>query len=125
MVATYGSSLTTTKLDELIDGGLRRRASQVVRTTAFDVLGIEQSLAAVRTGYLKSSLQPGGPENIMEFSDNGLTAILGTAVPYGPFVNYGTRYMRAQPFVEPAIERIRPVWEQRVAGIFGDKVLGL
>ena len=31
----------------------------------------------------------------------------GTAVPYAPYVNYGTRFMSAQPFLSSSIEIVR------------------
>ena len=35
---------------------------------------------------------------------NGVEAEVGTNVEYAPFVEYGTRFMDAQPFVQPALE---------------------
>lgn len=50
----------------------------------------------VRTGVLKDSI-------IRERISNGVHSVTVNAF-YGIYVNYGTRYMRAQPFWEPAIE---------------------
>lgn len=111
MAVTWTTSLDTKGLDGMIAGSLKREASAVVRKTGLDILGLAQSLAPVRTGYLKSSLSPGGPENVAEVQDGGLTMIVGTAVEYGPYVNYGTRFQTAQPFLEPAVEHARPAFE--------------
>ena len=32
---------------------------------------------------------------------------VGTNVLYAPYVEFGTRYMRAQPFMRPAVEKLR------------------
>lgn len=37
----------------------------------------------------------------------GLSARVGTNVYYGPFVELGTRYMRAQPYLRPALSEAR------------------
>ena len=50
----------------------------------------------IRTGVLKDSI-------IRERISNGVHSVTVNAF-YGIYVNYGTRYMRAQPFWEPAIE---------------------
>lgn len=36
------------------------------------------------------------------FEDNGLTGEAGARTEYAPYVNYGTRFMSAQPFVTDA-----------------------
>ncbi len=47
-------------------------------------------------------LLPEGPEVSDPF-----TGYAACAASYGPFVNYGTRFMAAQPFWEPAIDEGR------------------
>lgn len=90
-----------------LQGEIRKNASRIVRKTAFDVLAFMASICAVDTGNLKNSLAPGGPHNIFEILPGGLVAIIGTAVEYAGFVNYGTVHMAAQPFLEPAVEAHR------------------
>lgn len=36
--------------------------------------------------------------------DSGLTAEAGPTTEYSPYLEYGTRFMEAQPFVQPAYE---------------------
>lgn len=55
--------------------------------------------APVRTGYLKSSV------NRTLVGPRAHRVTVGAH--YGIYVNYGTRYMRAQPFWEPAIRQAR------------------
>lgn len=40
----------------------------------------------------------------LEIKDSGLTADVGPETEYSPYVEYGTRFMNAQPFVRPAYE---------------------
>lgn len=40
----------------------------------------------------------------LEIKDGGLTAESGPETEYSPYVEYGTRFMDAQPFVRPAYE---------------------
>lgn len=38
----------------------------------------------------------------LELRDGGLTAAVGPSTEYSPYLEYGTRFMDAQPFVKPA-----------------------
>lgn len=40
----------------------------------------------------------------LEIQDSGFTAEVGPTTEYSPYLEYGTRYMEAQPFVRPAYE---------------------
>lgn len=40
----------------------------------------------------------------IELTDGGLTAEVAPKTEYSPYVEYGTRFMSAQPFVRPAFE---------------------
>lgn len=40
----------------------------------------------------------------LEIKDDGLTAESGAETEYAPYLEYGTRFMEAQPFVRPALE---------------------
>lgn len=40
----------------------------------------------------------------LEIKDDGLTAESGPETEYSPYLEYGTRFMDAQPFVRPALE---------------------
>ena len=40
----------------------------------------------------------------LEIKDGGLTAESSPETEYAPYVEYGTRFMEAQPFVRPALE---------------------
>lgn len=40
----------------------------------------------------------------LEIKDGGLTAEVAPETEYAPYLEYGTRFMEAQPFVRPALE---------------------
>ena len=40
----------------------------------------------------------------LEIKDGGLTAESGATTDYAEYLEYGTRFMNAQPFVKPALE---------------------
>ena len=40
----------------------------------------------------------------LEIKDSGFTAEVGPETEYSPYLEYGTRFMDAQPFVKPAHE---------------------
>lgn len=40
----------------------------------------------------------------LEIIDNGFTASVGPETEYSPYLEYGTRFMDAQPFVKPALD---------------------
>lgn len=40
----------------------------------------------------------------LEISDGGFTANVGPETEYSPYLEYGTRFMDAQPFVKPSLE---------------------
>ena len=49
------------------------------------------------TGVTKRSIH-------LEIRDGGMTAEVGPETEYSPYLEYGTRFMQAQPFVGPALE---------------------
>ena len=51
------------------------------------------------TGQTKRSIPVGAG-----FRDDGMTAYAGPTTDYAPYLEYGTRFMSAQPFVKPAWE---------------------
>ena len=53
-----------------------------------------------QTGQTKRSVT-------LEIKDGGFTAESGPTTEYAPYLEYGTRFMEAQPFVKPAYEKQR------------------
>lgn len=57
--------------------------------------------APVDTGTLRRSIR-------MDIADKGLTAVVYPTAHYAEYVEYGTRYMNAQPFMRPTLQKIEP-----------------
>jgi HK97 gp10 family phage protein len=84
---------------ELI-GKLKKNANlkdvkDVVRLNTSELQKGTQRNAAVDTGHLKRSIK-------QEILDNGFTGKVISPVEYAGYVEWGTRYMAAQPHVGPA-----------------------
>ncbi|GBD17574.1 hypothetical protein HRbin27_00056 [bacterium HR27] len=79
---------------------LRPRAGQLVRKAAADITASAKNRAPVDTGNLRNSItwQRAGE----------LTAIVNVGAEYGIYVEYGTRKMRAQPYLGPAVDEVLP-----------------
>ena len=43
-----------------------------------------------------------------ETRDGGLTVAVGASMNYNPYTEYGTRYMSAEPILDPSLEKVRP-----------------
>ncbi|MBX6770881.1 MAG: HK97 gp10 family phage protein [Chloroflexi bacterium] len=107
MASTVVAQIVFDRLPEL-RGQVRQRASQAVRKAAFDIEARAKQIVPVRTGNLKNSIQ-----TTME---SDLTATVGTAVEYAPYVELGhhTRgggYVPPRPYLGPAAEAVRPSFE--------------
>lgn len=51
------------------------------------------------TGQLRNSI-------MSTLEPDGLAGIVGTHTVYAPYVEYGTRFMRAQPYMKPAFKKV-------------------
>lgn len=76
--------------DGVVAKGLAKKAVQVERTA--------KRLCPVDTGRLRSSITWS-----LEQDGRGLYALVGTNVVYAAYVEFGTRFMAAQPFLRPAL----------------------
>lgn len=74
-------------------------SASLVQQTAEAILEDAQAMCPVRTGNLRDSLN-------IQYSGSGTqtTAAIGTDVEYAPYVEFGTRYMDAEPFLYPALQ---------------------
>lgn len=64
---------------------------------------IAKRMCPVDTGRLRSSIA-----EELRTDGRDLSEIVGTDVEYAPYVELGTRRMRAQPFLRPAAEQAKP-----------------
>ncbi len=100
------------KFDKLpqLQGALRERAAQAVMKAAYDIEGQAKAIVPVDTGNLKNSIQT--------TQEGELAAAVGPrAVEYAIYVEYGTVKMRAQPYMRPAAEKVRPAFIQAMEQI--------
>lgn len=44
----------------------------------------------------------------LKITNGGMTAEVATGTSYSPYVEYGTRYMSAEPIVQPSLDVIAP-----------------
>lgn len=58
-----------------------------------------------QTGTTKRSIE-------LSFEDGGMTATVAPTTEYAPYVEYGTRFMEAQPFVRPALKEQEIIFKQ-------------
>ena len=70
---------------------------QVVRQNGGQLQRNMMRKSPVDTGNMRRSVH-------MAIEDSGLTVVVGPTAEYAPYVEYGTRFMSAQPFVRPALE---------------------
>jgi len=55
-----------------------------------------------------------------ELTDNGFTSETEPHTEYAAYVEYGTRYMNAQPYMRPAFEEVSPQFMSDIKKIVGD-----
>lgn len=67
----------------------------VVHTNGIEMNRTASRLAPVDTGFLRRSI-------VFAIADGGLTATSKAGAEYAPYLEYGTRFMSAQPFMRPA-----------------------
>ena len=75
---------------------------QVVRQNGSELQTKMQQNADFTKGYATGTTK----RSIgLEIKDSGFTAEVAPTTEYSPYLEYGTRFMSAQPFVKPAYEQ--------------------
>ena len=82
---------------------MQRQVHSQLASWAADVKALAKQLVPVRTGHLRSSIYA----TIKEW-----VADIGAEATYAYFVELGTRHMKAQPYLYPAIQEYLPRLEQ-------------
>jgi HK97 gp10 family phage protein len=90
-----------------VDAEGRRTVQREVFRSLLNVQRRAKERCPVDTGRLRNSIA-------IEPADEGLSGTVGTNVEYAPYVEFGTRYMPAQPFLLPAIEEEQPEFVRRL-----------
>jgi len=88
---------------ERFDSGLQKWVHRQLASWAADVKALAKQLVPVRTGHLRSSIYAKIQDWVAE---------IGAEATYALFVEFGTRYMQAQPYLYPAIQEHLPRLEQ-------------
>jgi HK97 gp10 family phage protein len=81
---------------------MQRHVHRQLASWAADVKALARQIAPVRSGNLRSSIYAKIQEWVAE---------VGAEAAYALFVELGTRYMRARPYLHPAIQRYLPQLE--------------
>lgn len=84
---------------ERFDSGMQRHVHSQLASWAADVKALARQLVPVRTGHLRSTIYAKIREWVAE---------IGSEATYSLFVEFGTRYMRARPYLYPAIREYLP-----------------
>lgn len=88
---------------ERFDSAMQRHVHRQLVSWAADVKALAKQLVPVRSGHLRSSIYAKIREWVAE---------VGAEATYALFVEFGTRYIRARPYLYPAIKDHLPRLEQ-------------
>ncbi len=84
------------------DSGIQREVHSFLASWAADVKAEAMRQVPVRTGYLRSTIYAKIQEWVAE---------IGADASYAFFVELGTKYMQAHPYLYPAIQEYLPQLE--------------
>jgi len=85
------------------DSGMPQYVQRQLTTWAEDVKALATQLVPVKTGHLRSSIYA----KIQQWA-----AEIGAEATYALFVELGTRFMQARPYLFPAVQEHLPRLEQ-------------
>lgn len=85
-------------------------SGHAARTWSANVKNLAKMKAPVRTGYLRDSITSErlGPKHWK----------VKVGAHYGIYVEYGTRYMAAQPYFRPAVREANRMFRQQMRKVF-------
>ena len=86
-----------------VEGELKSAIKQALISIGFTAETHAKKYCPVDTGRLRNSIS---------HTDDGEAAYIGTNVEYGPFIEFGTSKMRAQPYLEPAVTRHKDEYKE-------------
>ena len=95
---------------KLIENVKMEEVKKVVRDNGLTLQGNVVKNAGEATfnkGYFTGNLKQDVADSGFKLSDDGLTAKVGTSTEYGAHLEYGTRYMEAEPFLKDPFEQTK------------------
>lgn len=88
-------------MDAAAEREIERAATALLVRVADAIARDAQTIAPVDTGRLRASIEASLPE--------GKTVRVHARANYAGYVELGTRHMAAQPYLSPALFRVRPL----------------
>jgi len=88
-----------------LDSSLQNEVYRFLASWAADVKALARKLVPVKTGHLQSTIYA----IVKDWMAN-----IGADATYALFIEQGTKYMRAQPYLYPAIQEYLPQLEQMI-----------
>lgn len=112
--------IITMEIDEFIEvleempSRFKKDAQRIVKTTSEQMVRDMSATVPVDTGHLRRTIG-------YKLKDNGMSSRVGANMngntDYGSYVEYGTRYMRAQPYFRPAFDKAEEEFKRKVKGL--------
>lgn len=102
---------------KLIQNAKMEEVKKVVRSSGLTLQGNVVKNAGETTfnkGYFTGNLKQDVAGNGFKLSDGGLTAKVGTSEEYGAYLEHGTRYMEAEPFLKQPFEQIKTTFKSDI-----------
>lgn len=97
-------------------GNVKPRAKLVLKKSSFDISSTAKRIAPVDLGTLRDSI---GVSSVSE-----LATEIGPTVDYGEWVEVGTYKMAPQPYMGPATDKHAPAFEEAMAQLGLEGLLG-
>lgn len=91
---------------ERFDSGMQRQVHEHLRRWSEEVMASARQKVPVKTGQLRRSIYSKVGEWVAE---------VGVEAAYAMFVEFGTCYMRAHPFLFPAVQECLPMLESVIS----------
>ena len=95
---------------QTFDSSMQKHVRGQLESWAEHVKALAKQLVPVRTGYLRSTIYAKIREWVAE---------IGAEATYALFVEFGTRYMRARPYLFPAVRENLPRLERIICDALG------
>lgn len=74
---------------------------KIVKVNTAELQGLMQDKAVFKGGYSKGQTRQ---SILMDIAEDGFKGTVGPGTFYSPYLEYGTRFMNARPFVRPAFD---------------------